>query len=107
MHHVLYAYAVGGSAVGSVVPDSSSEFARCAVCGMHGNCSSVVVTSFHSDTRGWSDVWVVCDSCQYAAEYGCDCDNCAYCAAVDVPLFERLDGTFEAGRRDTEGVKGN
>lgn len=98
MHHVLYAYAVGGSAVGSVVPDSSDEYARCAVCDMYGNCSSVHVVSFLPDSRGWSDVWVVCESCQYVAEYGCDCGVCGHCRSCELARL-RL--------RDTEGVKGN
>lgn len=107
MHCDLYAYAVGRIA-GDIVPDTSDEFARCAVCGLHGSCDDVRVVSFHPTDSGYvGRVWRVCDSCQYAAVYGCSCQDCGFCRAVDVPLFRHSDGVIEAGRRDCEGVKGN
>ena len=108
MHHDLFGYAVG-RCPGDVVPDTSDEFARCSVCGLHGSCDNVRVVCFADwPSDGYiGRVWPVCDSCQYAAVYGCNCEVCAYCRAVDVPLFERPDGTFEAGRLDCEGVKVN
>jgi hypothetical protein len=104
----LYAYAVGRIA-GDVVPDTSDEFARCAVCGLHGSCDDVRVVCFADmpDAGCVGRVWRVCDSCQYAAVYGCSCQDCGFCRAVDVPLFQHSNGVIEAGRRDCEGVEGN
>jgi len=99
MHCDLYAYAVGRIA-GDVVPDTFDEFARCAVCDMFGSCDDVRVVSFAEwpDSGYVANDWRVCDSCQYAAVYGCDCGVCGFCRSTELARL-RL--------RDTEGVKGN
>ena len=99
MHHDLYGYALG-RCPGSVVPDTSDEFARCAVCDMYGSCDNVRVVCFSDmpDSGVVGRVWRVCDSCQYAAVYGCDCGVCGYCRSTELARLR-----FQAG----EGIKVN
>ena len=99
MHHDLYGYALG-RCPGEVVPDTSDEFARCSVCDMYGSCDNVRVVCFSDmpDSGYVGRVWPVCDSCQYAAVYGCACGVCGYCRSTELARLR-----FQAG----EGVKVN
>jgi hypothetical protein len=103
MHFVLYCYALGRCA-GDVVPDTSDEFARCSVCDMYGSCDNVRIVSFDDNSSSGyvGMVWRVCDSCQYAAVYGCDCEVCGFCRSLECVRVH-----LASDAAGLESVKGN
>ena len=104
MHNVLYAYATGAGAVGTSLESSDSFFGRCQLCDMYGECNAVAVTVLEVPGCACFDshVWDICESCQYASNYGCECEVCAYCRSVECARVR-----LASDAAGLESVKGN